>query len=127
MCVASIMENNTLDTRAIDMHPAMVANMWKPGDPSPNPNGRPKGSKNRQTIAKEILELQHETGQTYEYVATKAVADKATAGDVTAWDKLMDSAYGKTTDVVDHKSSDRSMTPGVSRIAEYFKKKTCAE
>lgn len=91
---------NTKETP--ELHPALVANIWKAGDPSPNPNGRPKGAKNRQTIVKEILELQHETGQTYEYVATKAVADKATAGDVTAWDKLMDSAYGKLTDKVDN-------------------------
>jgi hypothetical protein len=38
----------------------------------------------------------------YEYAATKAIADKAVAGDVTAWEKLMDSAHGKLTDKKEH-------------------------
>lgn len=90
---------------------------------SGNPNGRPKGVKNRSTIVREILELEHPTGGTYEYVATKAVADKAVGGDVNAWDKLMDSGYGKTADVIDHKSSDKSMSPAASRLADFLSRK----
>lgn len=70
---------------------------WKPGE-SGNPAGRPKGSKNRSTIVKEILALPHEDGKNYEYAATKAIAEKAIAGDVMAWDKLMDAAHGKVAD-----------------------------
>lgn len=69
----------------------------KPGEVR-NPNGRPLGAKNRSTITREILELKHASGQTYEYAATLAVAEKATNGDVTAWDKLMDAAHGKVAD-----------------------------
>lgn len=65
---------------------------------SGNPSGRPPGSKNRSTIAREILELKHASGQTYEYASTLAVAEKAVGGDVTAWDKLMDAAHGKVAD-----------------------------
>jgi hypothetical protein len=89
-----------------------------------NPSGRPKGSRNRSTIVREILDLMHESGQTYEYVSTKAVAEKAAAGDVTAWDKLMDSAHGKLSDKIDldHKSSDKSMSPATSRLADILGK-----
>lgn len=93
---------------------------WKPGE-SGNPNGRPKGIKNRSTIVREILELVHEaTGQTYEYASTKAIADKAATGDVTAWERLMDSAYGKVTDKqeVDLSSKDKSMSPSASRLSD---------
>jgi hypothetical protein len=91
------------------------------GVPGP---GRPKGSKNRSTIAREILELQHASGQTYEYASTKAVADKAANGDVQAWEKLMDAAHGKLSDKIDldHKSSDKSMSPATSRLADILGK-----
>lgn len=94
-----------------------------------NPRGRIPGSKNRSTIVKEILELMHESGQTYEYAATLAVAQKAAGGDTTAWEKLMDSAHGKTSDNIklDHTSSDKSMSPGVSRITDLLTKKPDAK
>lgn len=83
-----------------EISPNSLANLrpaWAPGQ-SANPAGKPKGIRNRSTIVKEILDLKHETGETYEYVATKAVADKAASGDVQAWDKLMDAAHGKVPD-----------------------------
>lgn len=88
---------NTQDTRGLT--PEMIANKWKSGAESPNPSGRPKGAKNRQTIVREILEAIHEgSGKSYAEASTLAVAEKAAAGDVTAWEKLMDSGFGKLTE-----------------------------
>lgn len=68
---------------------------------SGNPAGKPKGTKNRQTIVRELIQAIHIDGlRTNEEAMTVAVINKALAGDVTAWEKLMDSAHGKVTDKV---------------------------
>ena len=75
---------------------------YKPGQ-SGNPNGRPKGSRNRSTIARELLELTQKlknpiTGEnetmSQEYLMTLALIKKAREGDVAAYKALMDSGYG---------------------------------
>jgi hypothetical protein len=75
-----------------------------------NPNGRPKGSKNRSTIVKELLEFASSqknvlTGEqetlTQEQAITLAMLLKANKGDVNAYKALMYSCYGapkQTTD-----------------------------
>ena len=77
---------------------------------SGNPNGRPKGSRNRSTIVKELLEFASSqknvlTGEqetlTQEQAITLAMLLKAGKGDVNAYKALMDSCYGapkQTTD-----------------------------
>jgi hypothetical protein len=70
---------------------------------SGNPNGRPKGAKNRSTIAKYWLEVnqklknpltnQEET-MSQEDLMTLALIKKAREGDVSAYKALMDSGYG---------------------------------
>jgi len=68
-----------------------------------NPNGRPKGSKNRSTIAKQWLEINEKTDNpltgkketlSQEDLLTLAQIKKAREGDVNAYKALMDSAYG---------------------------------
>ena len=75
---------------------------YKPGQ-SGNPNGRPKGRRNRSTIARELLELNQKlknplTGKdetmSQEYLMTLALIKKAREGDVSAYKALMDSGYG---------------------------------
>lgn len=75
---------------------------YKPGE-SGNPNGRPKGSRNRSTIAKQWLEINEKaknpvTGTeevlSQEDLLTLAQIKKAREGDVNAYKALMDSAYG---------------------------------
>lgn len=75
---------------------------YKPGQ-SGNPKGRPKGSKNRSTIAKYWLEVNQKlknpiTGQdetmSQEDLMTLALIKKAREGDVSAYKALMDSGYG---------------------------------
>jgi len=75
-----------------------------------NPNGRPKGSRNRSTIVKELFELVTkqknaitgaEESLTQEQAITLAMLLKANKGDVNAYKALMDSCYGapkQTTD-----------------------------
>lgn len=70
---------------------------------SGNPNGRPKGSKNRSTIARKWLGLittakNDITGEeeqlSQEDQITLALMKKAMTGDAIAYQKLMDSGYG---------------------------------
>lgn len=86
---------------------------WKKGE-SGNPNGRPKGSLNRSTIAKKWLEVfsqeELEDGEvkwlSNEEAITLALIRKARNGDVNAYKALMDSAYGTAKDTVDINSSE---------------------
>ena len=77
----------------------------------PQKNGRPKGSRDRQTIVKYWLEAIKEarnpiTGELEQLpVADQIVLSligKALKGDVSAFKELMDSGYGKLTDKVEH-------------------------
>jgi len=78
---------------------------------SGNPNGRPKGSKNRSTILKEIAELRtkgihpvtgEEVWMTNEYRMAIAVIEKVIQkGDAQGLNMVLDSIYGKQKDTVD--------------------------
>jgi hypothetical protein len=77
---------------------------------SGNPNGRPKGSKNRSTIANKWLDVRRKqknpiTGElewmTLEDSMTLAILRKGLEGDVPAYRAYMDSAYGTAKDTLD--------------------------
>jgi hypothetical protein len=79
---------------------------FKPGQ-SGNPNGRPKGSKNRSTIAKEFaaivtggLNVKGDTdpNMTAEELMIATLWRKAFDGDITAIKEIQDTLYGKLTD-----------------------------
>jgi hypothetical protein len=74
---------------------------------SGNPNGRPKGLRNRSTIVREWLEATESmknpiTGQSEKLtqydIITLALIQKARKGDVQAFKELMDSSFGKIPD-----------------------------
>lgn len=71
---------------------------WEKGQ-SGNPAGRPKGSRNRTTIVRELLEAKavNGEGQVVDQI-TRALIQKAAEGDTRAFKELMDSAYGKVKD-----------------------------
>ena len=78
---------------------------FKKGE-SGNPNGRPKGAKNRSTIAKYWLEVNQklknpltgaEETMSQEDLMTLALIKKAREGDVNAYKALMDSGYNMPT------------------------------
>jgi hypothetical protein len=75
---------------------------FEPGK-SGNPNGRPKGAKNRATVAKAMLAILEKgahpiTGEevefTQEELITLAMIRKARRGDVNAYNAVMNSAHG---------------------------------
>ncbi len=77
---------------------------------SGNPKGRPKGSKNRSTIARKWLESKENTKNpitgefenlTQEDIGTLALVKKMRQGDVPAYKALLDSGYGTAKDTVD--------------------------
>lgn len=89
---------------------------------SGNPNGRPKGAKNRSTIAKYWLEVnqklknpltnQEET-MSQEDLMTLALIKKAREGDVNAYKALMDSGYGAPIQQVEQTIIEQPLFPDV--------------
>lgn len=91
---------------------------WQSGE-SGNPNGRPKGSKNRSTIAKYWLEMEQSitnplTGQnevvSQEDAMTLALIKKAREGDTNAYKALMDSGYGAPIQQVEQTQTNVDLT-----------------
>ena len=87
---------------------------FKKGE-SGNPNGRPKGSKNRSTIARHWLQVNQNlknplTGQeetmSQEDLMTLALIKKAREGDVNAYKALMDSGYGAPVQQIEQTNTD---------------------
>jgi hypothetical protein len=87
---------------------------WDKGQ-SGNPKGRPKGAKNRSTIARYWMEVNQSlknplTGDTetmsQEDLMTLALIKKAREGDVAAYKALMDSGYGAPVQVVEQTNAN---------------------
>lgn len=72
---------------------------WQPGQ-SGNPAGKPKGSKNRSTVIRELLAQPGLDGRNNEYIMMQALLDKAQTGDVPAVKEIQDTMYGKMPDKV---------------------------
>ena len=96
---------------------------WKKGE-SGNPNGRPKGSKNRSTIAKKWLQVIQETKNpltleseelSQEDLITLALIKKAADGDVNAYKALMDSGYGSPVQQVEQTILEQPLFPDVPK------------
>ena len=90
---------------------------------SGNPNGRPKGSKNRSTIARQWLEVNQSlknplTGEqetmSQEDLMTLALIKKAREGDVNAYKALMDSGYGAPVQQIEQHNIEIPLFPDVS-------------
>jgi hypothetical protein len=89
---------------------------------SGNPNGRPKGSKNRSTIARKWLEVNQSlknplTGESeimsQEDLMTLALIKKAREGDVSAYKALMDSGYGAPLQQIEQTNIEQPLFPDV--------------
>ena len=94
---------------------------WQKGE-SGNPNGRPKGAKNRSTIARYWLEVNQNlknplTGDnetmSQEDLMTLALIKKAREGDVNAYKALMDSGYGAPIQQVEQTIIEQPLFPDV--------------
>ena len=98
---------------------------FKPGQ-SGNPNGRPKGSLNRATIAKKWLEVMQDSknpisGEVEKLsqadLMTLALIHKARKGDVSAYKQLMDSAFGLPQQNV-NVTEEKPIFPGIDLDVE---------
>jgi len=85
-----------------------------------NPNGRPKGSLNRSTIAKKWLEVMESvknpiTGEnerlSQEDIMTLAVLKKARNGDVNAYKELLNNGYGLPTQKLEQTIVEQPLFP----------------
>jgi len=94
---------------------------WEKGE-SGNPAGRPKGSKNRSTIARQWLEVNQSlknplTGEqetmSQEDLMTLALIKKAREGDVAAYKALMDSGYGSPLQQIEQTILEQPLFPDV--------------
>ena len=94
---------------------------WSKGE-SGNPNGRPKGSKNRSTTARRWLEVNQSlknplTGEnetmSQEDLMTLALIKKAREGDVNAYKALMDSGYGAPVQQIEQTLMEQPLFPDV--------------
>jgi len=94
---------------------------WGKGE-SGNPAGRPKGAKNRSTIARKWLEVNQSlknplTGESetmsQEDLMTLALIKKAREGDVTAYKALMDSGYGAPLQQIEQTNIEQPLFPDV--------------
>ena len=89
---------------------------------SGNPKGRPKGSKNRSTIAKKWLQVEQDLKNpltseietmSQEDLMTLALIKKARDGDATAYQKLLDSAYGAPVQQIEQTNIEQPLFPDV--------------
>jgi hypothetical protein len=94
---------------------------WTKGE-SGNPAGRPKGSKNRSTVARQWLEVNQSlknplTGEqelmSQEDLMTLAIIKKAREGDVAAYKALMDSGYGQPLQQIEQTILEQPLFPDV--------------
>ena len=95
---------------------------FKKGE-SGNPNGRPKGSRNRSTIARYWLEVNQKlknpiTGEdetmSQEDLITLSIIKKARDGDVSAYKALMDSGYGAPLQQIEQTNIEQPLFPDVN-------------
>ena len=70
---------------------------FKPGQ-SGNPNGRPKGKRNRSTILKELLDMNDQELKMHQAQIEKAIELKVT----NAYKAVLDSAYGAPVQQIDN-------------------------
>lgn len=91
---------------------------------SGNPKGRPKGSKNRSTVARKWLSVEQDLKNpitsevetmSQEDLMTLALIKRAREGDTTAYQKLLDSAYGAPVQQIEQTNIEQPLFPDVSK------------
>ena len=109
-------------------NPPPIEKGFKKGQ-SGNPNGRPKGLRNRSTVLKEFLEATLKTKNPItgkdedltveQRMALSMIAQVLTKGNVQAWNSIKDDVYGKITDKIESNLTitDLDVTPEQRREA----------
>ncbi len=87
---------------------------WKKGDPSPNPNGRPKGQKNYRTLYREALisiaKAKDKTPEEIEVLLHRTGIAKALRGEFNFYKDIQDRLHGKALQKSDVKLSGQINT-----------------
>lgn len=78
-----------------------------------NPNGRPKGSRNRSTILKELLDLNDNELKMHLAQIKKAIE----SSDTSAYNAVLDSAYGKPQQQTDITTNGESFKENITPIS----------
>lgn len=78
---------------------------WKSGQ-SGNPNGRPKGARNRSTILRELLDVNDQELKMHQAQIDKAIEQK----DTNAYKAVLDSAYGAPVQQVEQTQTNVDLT-----------------
>ena len=98
-------------------NPENLNEPWKEGDPSPNPSGRPKGSKNLSTILKAMLEEDVEVvidgkkeRRQFQEVIIRKLLKKANDGEIRAIKEIFDRVDGKSKQEVQHSGEITTIT-----------------
>lgn len=98
-------------------NPENLKEPWKEGDPSPNPSGRPKGSKNLSTILKAMLEEDVEVvidgkkeRRQFQEVIIRKLLKKANDGEIRAIKEIFDRVDGKSKQEVQHSGEITTIT-----------------
>lgn len=73
---------------------------------SGNPNGRPKGARNRSTILRELLDINDQELKMHQAQIDKAIEQK----DTNAYKAVLDSAYGAPTQHVEQSQTNIDLT-----------------
>lgn len=108
-------------------------NPQKSGEPSKNPNGRPKGSRNRSTVIREFLEAtmteknpitnKTEKLSVEQLMALSMIKQVLSKGNVHAWNSIKDDAYGKAKESVELSGDILNiLTPPTMSFDEWEKK-----
>jgi hypothetical protein len=91
----------------------IIPHKFKKGQ-SGNPKGRPKMPDLREAVAK-VLSEEKDGMQAVEAVL-KALRAKAVKGDVRAAAELLDRAYGKAKQAIDHTTNGKDITPPIKWV-----------
>ena len=90
-------------------NPENLGPPWKEGDPSPNPSGRPKGTKNLSTILRSMLEEDVDVvidgkkeRRQFQEVIIRKLLKKANDGEIRAIIEIFDRVEGKAKQETEH-------------------------
>jgi len=105
------MEKNTKKAKKNSEKSLKNLKPWKKGEPSPNPNGRPLGLLNRQTLFDKWAFVQQDTQNPFtgkieslsqDDIAVLSLLKEVRAGNVKAIQEWLDNRFGKLKEQMEH-------------------------
>lgn len=111
------LENTPRNTRKLT--PEMEARKWKPGQPSPNPRGRPRTKLLSEAYRIVLADLEERGDRSVAETIAQAMARKAMKGSISAARELADRTEGKAVQAVKLEAGmDEATAQRISALAE---------